>query len=86
MNGKKIAMDELNGRVIALQILITGLIAQVASDKRDPVGFLTGFRDEVRAVVAGVRIAGGSDAADIRATALSTVDELFSLLKPPSGD
>lgn len=79
-------MDELNGRVIALQILITGLIAQVASDKRDPVGFLTDFRDEVRAVVSGVRIAGGGDPADVRATALRTVDELFALMKPPSAE
>ena len=78
-------MDELNGRVVALQILITGLIARVASDKADPVGFLTGFRDEIRAVVAGVRIAGGVDEAQVRATALHTVDELFSLMKPPSG-
>lgn len=79
-------MDELNGRVVALQILITGLIARVASDKADPVGFLTGFRDEIRAVVAGVRIAGGVDEGTVRATALRTVDELFSLMKPPSAD
>lgn len=79
-------MDELNGRVIALQILVTGLIAQAASDKRDPVGFLTAFRDEIRAVVSGVRIAGGEDAAEIRASALRTVDELFALMKPPSAD
>lgn len=79
-------MDELNGRVVALQIMITGLIARVASDRADPVGFLTGFRDEIRAVVAGVRMAGGVDEGRVRATALQTVDELFSLMKPPSQD
>ena len=51
-------MDELNGRLIACQILITGLIARVANEQRDPLRFLTDFRDEIKAVVAGVRIAG----------------------------
>ena len=30
-------MEELNGRMIACQILITGLIARVANDQRDPL-------------------------------------------------
>ena len=77
-------MDELNGRVLGLQILLTGVIARMASDKRDPVGFLTDFRDEIRAVVAGVRITGTTDERRVRATALLAVDELFSLMKPPS--
>lgn len=77
-------MDELNGRVVGLQILLTGLIARVASDTRDPVGFLSDFRDEIRAVVSGIRIAGGEDEGTVRATALRTIDELFSLMKPPS--
>jgi len=29
-------MDELNGKLIACQILVTGLIARVANDKPDP--------------------------------------------------
>jgi hypothetical protein len=41
-------MDELNGRMIACQILITGLIARVANEQRDPLRFLTDFRDEIR--------------------------------------
>jgi hypothetical protein len=41
-------VEELNGRMIACQILLTGLIARVANE--------------------------------------STVDELFSLMKPPSTD
>ena len=44
-------MDELNGKMIACQILITGLIARVANDSRDPLRFLTDFRDEIKAVV-----------------------------------
>ena len=76
-------MDELNGRVLGLQILLTGVIARMASENRDPVGFLTDFRDEIRAVVAGVRIAGTADERQVRATALLAVDELFSLMKPP---
>ena len=51
-------MDELNGKLIACQILITGLIARVANEQRDPLRFLTEFRDEIRAVVKGVNIAG----------------------------
>ena len=51
-------MDELNGKMIACQILITGLIARVANEQRDPLRFLTDFRDEIRAVVKGVNIAG----------------------------
>jgi hypothetical protein len=79
-------MDELNGRMIACQILITGLIARVANNSPDPLLFLTGFRDEVLAVVRQVNISGTVDAARIRQTAEKTVDELFSLMKPPSTD
>jgi len=46
-------MDELNGKMIACQILVTGLIARVANDKPDPLRFLTDFRDEIKAVVKG---------------------------------
>jgi hypothetical protein len=79
-------MDELNGRMLACQILLTGLIARVANDKPDPLRFLTEFRDEIKAVVGGVNIAGMDDTARVRATAQRTVDELFSLMKPPSED
>ena len=44
-------MEELNGRMLACQILITGLIARVANDQRDPLRFLTDFRDEIVAIV-----------------------------------
>ena len=36
-------MDELNGKMIACQILVTGLIARVASEQRDPLRFLPTF-------------------------------------------
>ena len=54
-------MEELNGRMLACQILITGLIARVANNSPDPLRFLTDFRDEIRAVVRQVRIAGLED-------------------------
>jgi hypothetical protein len=76
-------MEELNGRMIACQILVTGLIARVANDSKDPLRFLTEFRDEILAVVRGVRIAGALDADRVRQTAVQTVDELFSLMKAP---
>jgi hypothetical protein len=79
-------MDELNGRMIACQILITGLIARVANDSKDPLSFLTDFRDEIKAVVSQVNIAGLDDTNRVRQTAQKTVDELFSLMKPPSVD
>jgi hypothetical protein len=79
-------MDELNGRMLACQILITGLIARVANDKPDPLRFLTEFRDEIRAVVSGINIAGMDDTNRVRVIAQNTVDELFSLMKPPSVD
>jgi hypothetical protein len=79
-------MDELNGRMIACQILITGLIARVANNSPDPLRFLSEFRDEIRAVVSGINIAGTADSDRIRQTAQNTVDELFSLMKPPSAD
>jgi hypothetical protein len=79
-------MDELNGRMLACQILITGLIARVANDKPDPLRFLTEFRDEIRAVVKGVNIAGMENTDRVRLTAQQTVDELFSLMKAPSVD
>jgi putative N-acetylmannosamine-6-phosphate epimerase len=79
-------MDELNGKLIACQILVTGLIARVANDKPDPLRFLTDFRDEIKAVVKGINIAGMDDTDRVRQVAQETVDELFSLMKPPSGD
>jgi len=79
-------MDELNGRLIACQILITGLIARVANDAADPIAFLSEFRDEVKAVVRGVRIAGMEDTSAVRRIAQETMDELFSLMKAPSTD
>ncbi|MDO8400522.1 MAG: hypothetical protein Q7T45_22140 [Bradyrhizobium sp.] len=79
-------MDELNGRMMACQILITGLIARVANTTPDPLRFLTDFRDEIRAVVRGVNIAGMDNSDRVRLVAQQTVDELFSLMKPPSVD
>ena len=79
-------MDELNGRMIACQILITGLIARVANNSPDPLRFLSDFRDEIRAVVKGVNIAGMDNTDRVRQVAQQTVDELFSLMKPPSTD
>ena len=79
-------MDELNGKMIACQILITGLIARVANEQRDPLRFLSDFRDEIRAVVKGVNIAGTPNADRVRLIAQQTVDELFSLMKPPTAD
>ncbi len=77
-------MDELNGRMIACQILITGLIARVANEQRDPLRFLTDFRDEIRAVIRGVNIAGIDNAETVRKVAMQTTDEMFSLMKSPS--
>jgi len=79
-------MDELNGRMMACQILITGLIARVANEQRDPLRFLTDLRDEIKAVVNGVNIAGMDNTERVRQVAQRTVDELFSLMKPPSTD
>jgi putative N-acetylmannosamine-6-phosphate epimerase len=79
-------MDELNGKLIACQILVTGLIARVANDKPDPLRFLTDFRDEIKAVVKGINIAGMDNTDRVRLVAQQTVDELFSLMKPPSND
>ncbi|WP_454629409.1 hypothetical protein [Bradyrhizobium cenepequi] len=78
-------MDELNGRMMACQILITGLIARVANEQKDPLRFLTDFRDEIKAVVNGVNIAG-ENTDRVRQVAQRTVDELFSLMKPPNSD
>jgi hypothetical protein len=79
-------MEELNGRMIACQILVTGIIARVANNSKDPLGFLSDFRDEIHAVVRQVRIAGALDNDRVRQFASATVDELFALMKPPSVD
>ena len=75
-------MEELNGRMLACQILVTGLIARVANEQRDPLRFLSDFRDEIKAVVKGVNIAGVDNADRVRQFAQQSVDELFSLMKP----
>ncbi len=77
-------MDEINGRMIASQLLITGLIARVANQSPDPLTFLTAFRDEIRAVAWQIRIEGSTDSDETRRVASRTIDELFSLMKPPS--
>lgn len=82
-------MDVMNGRMLACQILIAGLIARVASDARDPERFFDAFRDEVRAVVGGINIAGLDDTGQVRDAARRAVDELFALMKfaePPAAD
>ena len=79
-------MDELNGKMIACQILVTGLIARVANDSSDPLRYLTDFRDEIKAVVKGINIVGMDNTDRVRLVAQQTVDELFSLMKPPSSD
>src|SRR5262245_65591942 len=79
-------MDELNGRMLACQILITGLIARVANDQRDPLRFLTDFRDEIKAVVNGINISGMENTERVRQVASGSIDELFSLMQPPSSD
>ncbi|MDB5654478.1 MAG: hypothetical protein JWQ94_2091 [Tardiphaga sp.] len=79
-------MDELNGRMIACQILITGLIARVANESSDPLRFLSDYRDEIKAVVRGINIAGMEHTDRVRQTALQTIDEMFSLMKAPSVD
>jgi hypothetical protein len=79
-----IAMEELNGRMLACQILITGLIARVANQQRDPLRFLSDFRDEIKAVVNGINIAGMENTERVRQVASRSIDELFSLMKPPS--
>ena len=79
-------MDELNGRMIACQILLTGLIARVANDSPDPLRFLSDYRDEIKAVVRGINIAGMENTDRVRQSALQTVDEMFSLMKAPSVD
>jgi hypothetical protein len=78
--------EALNGRFLACQILLTGLIARVANASPDPLAFLTDFRDEIKAVVAQIDIAGVPDSRALRQTAQQTIDELFSLMKPPSAD
>ena len=77
-------MEELNGRMLACQIMVAAVIARLANEARDPLTFVTGFRDEVKAVIAGVNIAGGQDTARIRQAGLAAADELFGLMKPPS--
>lgn len=79
-------MDELNGRMMACEIMVTGLIARVANNSPDPLRFLTDFRDEIKAVVKGVNIAGMENTDRVRHIAQAKVDELFSLMKPPSAD
>ena len=72
--------------MMACQILITGLIARVVNDSSDPLRFLTDFRDEIKAVVKDVNIAGMDNAARVRQIAQNTVDDSSLLMKPTSAD
>src|SRR4051812_36731181 len=86
LQNRESTMDELNGRMMACQILVTGLIERVANSSPDPLRFLTDFRDEIKAVVRGVNISGMENTDRVRQIAQLTVDELFSLMKTPSLD
>jgi hypothetical protein len=78
-------MDELNGRMMACEILVTGLIRAAAPTARQIRSrFLSDFRDEIKAVVKGVNIAGMENTNRVRQIAQAKIDELFSLMKPPS--
>src|SRR5436190_20372329 len=79
-------MDELNGRMMACEILVTGLIARVANDSPDPLRFLTDFRDEIKAVGKAVNIPAMENTDGVRQIAQEKVDELFCLRKPRSAD
>ena len=79
-------MDELNGGMMACETQVTGLIARVANNSPDPLQFLTDVRDEIKAVVKGVNIAGMENTERVRQVTQAKVDELFSLMKPPSSD
>lgn len=77
-------MNELNGRLVAYQLLAAGLVARMANAAPDPLRFITDFRDEMRAVAGGVRLGGADNESEVREIALRTLDELFALMKPPS--
>ena len=79
-------MDELNGRMLACQIMVAAAVTRLANEARDPLRFITDYRDEVKAVIAGVNLGGGQDTARVRQAALAAADELFRLMKPPSQD
>lgn len=79
-------MDELNGRLVACQLMIAGLAARLANASPDPLRFITDFRDEMHAVVSGVRLGGDEEETAVRASARRTLDELFSLMKGPPDD
>ena len=79
-------MEELDGRMIACQILMTGLIARLANNSPDPLRLLSDFRDEIHAVVNQINIVGMNDTNRVRQSARRTVDEIFSLVKSPSED
>lgn len=74
-------MEELNGRMLAYQLMLGAVIARLANDAGDPLRFVTEFRDEVRAVIAGVRIEGHGEPDRVRRVGLAAADELFSLMK-----
>jgi hypothetical protein len=74
-------MDELNGRMIAGQILIKGLIACVANNSPDPLRFLTDLRDEIEAVVKGANIARHGSHRPRAADGAANRRELFSPMK-----
>ena len=69
-----------------MSVLVTGLIARVANELPDRLRLFTDFRDEIKAVVNGINISGMENTERVRQVASSSIDELFSLMKPPSSD
>jgi hypothetical protein len=79
-------VDELNGKMLACQIMMTVLIARVAETQADPVGFVDAFRTETMAVISGIRIEGLDDVERMRTFAMGTANELLSLIRPLAPD
>ncbi len=78
--------DEINGRVLACELMVAGLVARMANEARDPLAFISGFRDEMHAVAKGVRIEGVASEERLRLEMRRALDELFALMKPPATD
>ena len=76
----KVEIDDLKQRLSASETIT------YYNNSPDPLRFLTDFRDEIKAVVKGVNIAGMENTERVRQVAQAKVDELFSLMKPPSID
>jgi hypothetical protein len=77
-------VEEIVGRQVALQILLTQVMARMANASGDAREYVSVFRAETEKILNGTLTIAGDHTGAVRASAKMTAQEVFDLLIPPN--